>query len=57
MTSFAKKAMESKRIEKFSEATQPVNIIDLSPVTEEEVSIKQRKGKEKIIEKKKNRTP
>ena len=45
------KAMESKETEKINEATQPTSIIDLSSPAKEELVIKQRKGKEKMIEK------
>ena len=51
MTKHAKNSMERKKIEKINEATQPTSIIGLFPSTKEEVVIKKRKGKEKIIEK------
>ena len=52
MTRHARKVMErSKEIEKMNETAQPPSIIDLSSPAKEELIIKKRKAKEKIIEK------
>ena len=53
MTRHARKVMESsKETEKINEVvTQPTSMIDLSSPAKEELAIKQRNGKEKIIEK------
>ena len=53
MERHARKVKEScKEAHKFSETNQPpATIIDLSSPVEEEIVIKQRKGKEKITEK------
>ena len=51
MTRHENKAMESKNTEKISEAAQPIKIIYLSPSAKKEMVIRQRKGKEKRIEK------